>query len=50
MAAMRASKLSMSVSRNLRFSMSGFSTAEALPERSAITPITNGSSTSSSES
>ena len=37
-----ASKLSMSISRNLRSATSG-STSLRLPERSAITPITNGS-------
>ena len=35
-AAMRLSKLSMSMSRNLRSSISGLATSEALPERSAM--------------
>ena len=39
------SKLSMSTSRNLRSATVGFSTCEALPERSDITPMTKGSST-----
>jgi hypothetical protein len=49
-AAMRLSKLSMSMSRNFRSFMSGLATSEAFPERSAKTPMTNGSSTSFSAS
>ena len=40
----RASKLSTSMSRNLR-SATGARGSAGLPERSAITPITNGSCT-----
>ena len=39
---MRSSKLSMSNSRNSRSATSSFSTPGSLPERSAITPMTNG--------
>jgi hypothetical protein len=43
MAFMRSSKLSMSMSRNLR-SATGGNASAGLPERSASTPMTKGSS------